>query len=267
MLARKLDTAGSNSKAAASSPGSTSEPTGTSPPAAPPASAAAAASAQASPPGVAGAAAGARAAVGAVDDDGTGVQLFRTVPKGTPCVLQHCSTEAWEPLGAGAGSAGGRQHMQAAGAAGGFGSGSLPRTQPMREQIPRLSLAEASRQGSKRKHEAILATLAVDGRALQAAASAAGFADRAVSGSSTGGGSSGSGCGKAAGAKAGGAGGAGGAASSAGKVVNTAGWVKCWRRLKGQKAPGVVVDAKPWVPYEQRAAKLLGTQSSVAATT
>jgi hypothetical protein len=166
-------------------------------------------------------------------DDGTGVQLFRAVPKGTPCVIPRSSrADAWEAPSH-------DQHQHASAGAGGFGSNSLPRTQPMREQIPRLCLAEASRNGCKRKHDEILTALTVNGKALRAAAAAAGYANRAVPGS----GSTSS------------------SASTARKVVNTAGWVKCWRRLKGQKDPGVVVDAKPWVPYEERAAKLLGRQS------
>jgi hypothetical protein len=43
-------------------------------------------------------------------------------------------------------------------------------------------------------------------------------------------------------------------------MSTTAGWVKGWKRMKGQKAEGVVMEAKAWVPYDVRAAKLLGTQ-------
>jgi hypothetical protein len=156
------------------------------------------------------------------------VQLFRAVAKGTPCVIQQDSRDAWDPL-----STGGQPQQQQQG----FGGGSLRQQQRPRDQIPRLCLAERSRQASKRKHEAVLAALAVEGAALQAAAAAAGYPCSSRSSSS---------------------GSKGGAAGS--KASTTAAWVKGWKRVKGQKAQGVVVEAKQWVPYEVRAAKLLGTQ-------
>lgn len=181
-------------------------------------------------------------------DDGAGVQLFRSVPKGAPCVIQQDSIHAWEPLGQ-------AQHQQQQGDGGsGFGSGSLARKQPLRDQIPRLSLAESSRQGSKRKHQEVLEALAVDGTALQAAAVAAGYTctaataaairKKGLSGSKDGSSQQGS---------------ANGSSRGGSKCSNTAGWVKGWRRLKGQKVEGVVKEAKEWVPYDVRAAKLLGT--------
>lgn len=226
MIAKKLSIPDSKPESStARTPGPHSTPQ--------PASTAAAPSTDATPAHTSGAA----AAADPIDsfDDGTGVQLFRTVPKGTPCIIPHSSrTDAWEALSQ-------DQHQHDTAAVGGFGSASLPRTQPMREQIPRLCLAETSQNGCKRKHDEILTALTVNGKALRAAAAAAGYANRAVPGTGSSSVSS--------------------SASTAGKVVNTAGWVKCWRRLKGQKDPGVVVDAKPWVPYEERAAKLLGRQS------
>lgn len=161
-------------------------------------------------------------------DDGTGVQLFRAVPKGTPCVIQQDSRAAWDPLFPDQA----QQQQQGAD----FGSGSMRQQQRLRDQIPRLCLAERSRQASKRKHEAVLAALAVEGAALQAAAAAAGYPCSNSSKASTKGGRAGS------------------------KASTTAAWVKGWKRMKGQKAEGTVVDAKQWVPYEIRAAKLLGMQ-------
>jgi hypothetical protein len=168
-------------------------------------------------------------------DDGAGVQLFKAVPKGAPCIIQPDSMQAWEP------QTGGQGQQQQTGAAGAFGSASIPRKQPLREQIPRLSLAERSRQSSKRKHQEVLEALAVDGHALQVAAVAAGYTRNS----------------SAAGKK--GSGSTKGSSSAGGASSNTAGWVKGWKRLKGQKVEGVVKEAKPWVPYEVRAAKLLGT--------
>lgn len=164
-------------------------------------------------------------------DDATGVQLFRAVPKGTPCVIQQQSCD----LAMGSTLPTGQQHHPEH-TSGGFGSGSIPRRQPLRDQIPRLSLAERSRQGSKRKHEQILAELTVDGPKLLAEAAAAGYAGQA-GGTSSRKGSTGS---------------TGNGSSS------TAVWLKGWKRLKGQKAQGEVVEAKEFVPFDVRAAKLVG---------
>lgn len=194
---------------------------------------------QANPAGIADITASPPAAAAATqdaDDDCTGVQLFRTVPKGTPCVIQQDSTDIWGPLAAG------QDHQQQQkGTAAGFGSASIPQKQPLRDVIPRLSLAARSRQASKRKYEATLAALAVDGAALHVAAAAAGYpCSRSTGGKSSGSSSSSKGGGKAS--------------------TTTAAWVKGWKRMKGQRAEGFVVDAKEWVPYDVRAAKLLGTQ-------
>lgn len=186
----------------------------------------------ASPIGVPAVAAAAVADAVSDDDDGTGVQLFRAVAKGTPCVIQQDSRDAWDPLS----PSGQAQQQQGQHSQQGFGGGSLGQQQRLRDQIPRLCLAERSRQASKRRHESMLAALAVEGAALQAAAAAAGYPGSRRSSSGTKGGAAGS------------------------KASTTAAWVKGWKRMKGQKAQGVVVEAKQWVPYEVRAAKLLGTQ-------
>lgn len=187
-------------------------------------------------PGAVPAAAGTAAAAAAADavgaDDGTGVQLFRAVPKGTPCVIQQDSRAAWDPLSPGQAQQQQQHNQQGAD----FGGGSMRQQQRLRDQIPRLCLAERSRQANKRKHEAVLAALAVEGAALQAAAAAAGYPCSSSTTTTTKGGGAGS------------------------KASTTAAWVKGWKRMKGQKAEGTVVDAKQWVPYESRAAKLLGMQ-------
>jgi hypothetical protein len=115
----------------------------------------------------------------------------------------------------------------------------------MRDQITRLSLAERSRQGSKRKHQEVLEALAVDGQALQAAAVAAGYTSGPAAAKKEGSGRT-----KGSSSTAG---------TTAGACSSTAAWMKGWKRLKGQKVEGVVKEAKQWVPHEVRAAKLLGT--------
>jgi len=165
-------------------------------------------------------------------DDATGVQLFRAVPKGTPCIVQQ---QRYDLAMGSTLPTGQQQHPEHT--SGGFGSDSIPRRQPLRDQIPRLSLAERSRQGSKRKHEQVLAELTVDGSALLAEAAAAGYAGQAGSANSSSKGRTGP----------------TGIGSS-----STAVWLKGWKRLKGQKAQGQVVEAKEFVPFDVRAAKLVG---------
>lgn len=189
------------------------------------------------------------------DDDATGVQLFRAVPKGTPCVIlqDSCGLEgAWEQHT--------QQHQHTNSSA---ALQPMQRPPPLRDVIPRLSLAERSKAAGKRKFERVLSELAVDGAALMSAAAAAGYGGVLKAGSSpspaaaTGGSGVDGGSSKPAvgGSKAAG-GGKGAAAAS-----TTAAWVKGFKRVKGgQKVQGVVVDAKEWVSHDVRVAKLLGTQ-------
>lgn len=179
----------------------------------------------------------------------TGVRLFRKVAKGTPCRIQ------LQPCSAGVDDAHKQQaaSLHSSSAAVAFGSGSLPRTRPMRHQIARLNrAAEHSRQAGKRKHEQVLAELTVEGGSLLAAAAAAGYGKGGVNNKTTG---------AAAGVVGNNVSNKSSSSTSATKAITTTtAWVKGWKRLKGQKAQGVVVEAKEFVPYDVRAAKLVGSR-------
>jgi hypothetical protein len=204
----------------------------------------------------------AAAAGGDSDTASTGVRLFRAVRAGTPCVLRGRSgggskdyEAAWGcggdtlralQLAAVAGSDAEQQQLQAQLQRQGQQQEErrrrLQEQHWLRDSIPRLCAAQRSFDGrAVVQHAATLAVLAVDGRQLAAAAAAALAVGVGSSDGCSGGGN-------------------GGSSKSKPKGSLTKQWMHPWRRLKGQKDRGVVVEAREGglVPQEARIAKLLG---------
>lgn len=209
---------------------------------------AAAAAAVEHSPGSAPAAAPSSAAETALDDaDISDVRLFRGVAPGTPCVIQ--SNE----YGGSSSSVYGLQHPPKAAAAGQVhlhpAWGAQRPFRSIRAMIPRLNLAETSSSGSKKRHAAAMQMLSVDGAALLAAAGKAETAWKQLQqlqeqqqeqqqqeqGK------------KKKKKKSG---------------VLTHAMIQAWQGMRKTKVEGVVLEAKQFVPYETRIAKLLGQQNT-----